>query len=173
VSGRDSQASKDGFAVAMCRYDDRVALLFVKAGAYTRYFVTTDEATVKRVTGIGGIFFKAKDPKSLGEWYREHLGVPVESWGGATFSWSSSENPTGIGTTIWTPFKEDTSHFAPSKSSFMINFRVHDLHALVKALREEGCVVDEKVDESEYGKFGWVMDPEGNRVELWEPPQGQ
>jgi predicted enzyme related to lactoylglutathione lyase len=128
---------------------------------------------MKRVTGIGGIFFKAKDPKALGDWYRKHLGVPVEEWGGAMFSWSNPENPSGVGTTLWTPFKEDTSHFAPSKSSFMINFRVHDLHALIKALREEGCAVDEKVDDSEYGKFGWVMDPEGNRVELWQPPDGQ
>ncbi len=128
---------------------------------------------MKRVTGIGGIFFKAKDPKALGEWYRTHLGVPVEEWGGATFQWASAENPGGVGMTLWTPFAQDTSHFAPSTSPFMINFRVHDLHALLKALREEGCTVDEKVDDSEYGKFGWVMDPEGNRVELWQPPEGQ
>jgi len=128
---------------------------------------------MKRVTGIGGIFFKAKDPKALSEWYRKHLGVPVDEWGGAAFSWSNVDNPSGIGTTLWTPFKAGTTHFAPSTSSFMINFRVHDLHALIEALRAEGCAVDDKVDESEFGKFGWVMDPEGNRVELWQPPDGQ
>ena len=127
---------------------------------------------MKRVTGIGGIFFKSKDPKSLREWYRKHLGLDVEEWGGVSFRWVTPENPTGTGTTIWNPFKEDTSYFAPEKS-FMINFRVHDLHALVAALRTEGCAVDDKVDESEYGKFGWVQDPEGNRIELWQPPEGQ
>jgi catechol 2,3-dioxygenase-like lactoylglutathione lyase family enzyme len=128
---------------------------------------------MKRVTGIGGIFFKSRDPKALGEWYRQHLGLEVADWGGVAFKWVTSENPTGTGTTTWSPFKEDTSYFAPSMASFMINFRVHDLHALLAALRSEGCAVDDKVDESEYGKFGWVLDPEGNRVELWEPPQGQ
>jgi predicted enzyme related to lactoylglutathione lyase len=129
--------------------------------------------SMKRVTGIGGVFFKSKDPKALGEWYRTHLGLEVESWGGATFNWVTPDNPTGTGMTLWTPFKADTEHFAPSTSSFMINFRVHDLHGLLAALRAEGCDVDAKIDESEYGMFGWVMDPEGNRVELWQPPEGQ
>ena len=128
---------------------------------------------MKRVTGIGGIFFKAKDPKALGQWYRTHLGINVEEWGGAAFRWVTPDNPSGTGTTIWSPFQDDTSYFAPSKASFMVNFRVQDLHALVAVLREEGCDVDAKVDESEYGKFAWVMDPEGNRVELWQAPDGQ
>jgi predicted enzyme related to lactoylglutathione lyase len=128
---------------------------------------------MKRVTGIGGVFFKAQDPKTLGEWYRRHLGVPIEDWGGAAFRWVTEDNPSGTGTTIWNPFKQDTGYFAPSTASFMINFRVHDLHALVAALRAEGCAVHDKVDESEYGKFAWVMDPEGNRIELWQPPEGQ
>lgn len=127
---------------------------------------------MKRVTGIGGIFFKARDPKGLAEWYRQHLGLPVEAWGGVAFQWAH-ENPSGVGTTIWSPFKDDTSYFAPSGASFMVNFRVADLHALLAALRDEGCDVQDKVDESEYGKFGWVVDPEGNKVELWEPPAGQ
>ena len=126
---------------------------------------------MKRVTGIGGIFFKSKDPKALGEWYRVHLGVPLEVWGGATFSWQSPDNPSGTGTTVWTPFEETSTHFGASP--FMVNFRVHDLHALLAALRAEGCAVEDKVDESEYGKVGWVADPEGNRVELWEPPAGR
>ena len=128
---------------------------------------------MKRVTGIGGVFFKSKDPKALGEWYRKHLGMDLEAWGGMAFKWASADNPSGTGTTLWTPFKEDTTYFAPSTASFMINFRVADLHAVLAALREEGCAVDAKVDESEYGKFGWVMDPDGNRVELWQPPAGQ
>ena len=128
---------------------------------------------MQRVTGIGGVFFKAKDPKALGEWYQRHLGIEVEAWGGAAFRWVTPDNPTGTGTTTWSPFKDDTRYFAPSTASFMINFRVADLHALLAALRAEGCDVDVKVDESEYGKFGWVMDPEGHRVELWQPPAGQ
>lgn len=127
---------------------------------------------MKRVTGIGGVFFKAKDPKALAEWYRKHLGLNVEEWGGVVFRWSE-DNPTASGTTVWNAFKDDTSYFAPSSSAFMINYRVHDLHALLAVLRQEGCAVEDKVDESEYGKFGWVLDPEGNKIELWQPPEGQ
>jgi predicted enzyme related to lactoylglutathione lyase len=126
---------------------------------------------MNRVTGIGGIFFKAKDPKALGEWYRKHLGMNVEDWGGLAFRWS--EDPAGSkGTTIWSPFSQDTTYFEPSAAPFMINFRVADLHALLALLRAEGCHVLEKVQESEYGKFGYVIDPEGNKLELWEPPSG-
>lgn len=125
---------------------------------------------MKRVTGIGGIFFKAKDPKALGDWYRTHLGLNLEEWGGVAFRWAD-DNPVG-GTTIWSPFQDDTEYFAPSAAPFMVNFRVADLHALLAALRAEGCAVQDKVEESEYGKFGWVLDPEGNKIELWQPPAG-
>jgi predicted enzyme related to lactoylglutathione lyase len=128
---------------------------------------------MKRVTGIGGIFFKSKDPKALAEWYKVHLGIGVEEWGGTAFHWASPDNPSGTGTTVWSPFKEDTKYFAPSEAPFMVNYRVADLHALLAVLREEGCDVDDKVDESELGKFGWVVDPEGNKLELWQPPEGQ
>jgi catechol 2,3-dioxygenase-like lactoylglutathione lyase family enzyme len=128
---------------------------------------------MKRVTGIGGVFFKSPDPKRLSEWYRIHLGMNVEEWGGVSFQWAGADNPTGTGTTIWNPFKADTDYFAPSSAAFMINYRVDDLHALLAALRAEGCQVEDKVDESEYGKFGWVVDPDGNKIELWEPPEGQ
>ena len=128
---------------------------------------------MKRVTGIGGIFFKANDPKALGEWYRTHLGIDVQEWGGAAFRWNSDDNPAGSGTTIWSPFAADTTYFTPSSASFMINYRVEDLDAVLAALRSEGCTVEEKSQESEYGKFGWVIDPDGNKVELWEPPAGQ
>jgi len=128
---------------------------------------------MKRVTGIGGVFFKSPDPKALSEWYRVHLGVDIGPWGGAAFDWSGPDNPGGKGTTAWNVFKADTDYFAPSTSNFMINYRVADLHGLLAALREEGCRVEDKVDDSEYGKFGWVLDLDGNKVELWEPPQGQ
>ena len=128
---------------------------------------------MQRVTGIGGIFFKSPDPAALAAWYHKHLGIGVEAWGGAAFRWVTPENPSGTGTTIWSPFKAETTYFAPSTASFMINYRVADLHALLALLRSEGCTVDDKVDESEYGKFGWVMDPDGNRIELWQPPEGQ
>ncbi len=126
---------------------------------------------MRRVTGIGGVFFKAKDPKALGAWYKTHLGVDVQEWGGAAFNWAE-DNPSGTGTTAWSLFKDTTTHFAPSTSSFMINYRVEDLDGLLAKLREEGCNVVGKAEESEYGKFGWVMDPEGNKVELWQPPKG-
>ena len=125
---------------------------------------------MKRVTGIGGIFFKARDPQALGAWYRTHLGLDVSEWGGTVFRWADDS---ATGTTLWSAFKHDTDYFAPSTAPFMVNFRVADLHALLAALREEGCDVVDKVEESEYGRFGWVIDPEGNKLELWEPPAGQ
>ncbi len=128
---------------------------------------------MKRVTGIGGIFFKAKDPKALGDWYRKHLGIDVADWGGAAFVWRGEHNPEGVGTTIWSPFAADTQYFSPSDAPFMINYRVDDLHALLAVLRAEGVQVEEKTEESEFGKFGWVIDPEGNKLELWQPPEGQ
>ena len=128
---------------------------------------------MKRVTGIGGIFFKARDPVALGAWYRKHLGIDVQDWGGAAFRWTDEAgNPTS-GTTIWSVGSAEGDPFAPGTSSFMVNYRVADLHGLLEALRGEGCKVLEKIDDSEYGKFGWVIDPEGNKVELWQPPRGQ
>ena|SRR5579863_5921221 len=128
---------------------------------------------MRRVTGIGGIFFNARDPKALRAWYKERLGIDVQEWGGAAFSWSdASGNPVG-GTTAWSIGASGGDQFAPSASPFMVNYRVADLAALLQALREEGCNVLEKTDDSEFGKFGWVMDPEGNKVELWQPPAGQ
>jgi catechol 2,3-dioxygenase-like lactoylglutathione lyase family enzyme len=127
---------------------------------------------MKRVTGIGGIFFKAKDPAALAAWYRTHLGLAVEDWGGAAFRWA--DDPAGArGTTIWSPFPQDTRYFEPDPSPFMVNLRVADLHALLAVLRTEGCQVLDKVEESAFGKFGYVIDPEGHKVELWEPPEGQ
>ena len=128
---------------------------------------------MKRVTGIGGIFFKAKDAASLQAWYKRHLGIDVQPWGGAAFDWTGADGKPVAGTTAWLIASEKSDQFAPSSAPFMVNYRVADLHGLVKALKEEGCNVLEKIDESEYGKFAWVVDPEGNKVELWEPPQGR
>ena len=128
---------------------------------------------MKRVTGIGGIFFKARDAVALRAWYQRHLGIDVQEWGGAAFTWTDAEGKPATGTTIWTIGAAEGDYFAPSTAPFMINYRVENLHALVKAMKEEGCNVLERIEESEYGKFAWVIDPEGNKVELWEPPPGQ
>jgi predicted enzyme related to lactoylglutathione lyase len=128
---------------------------------------------MRRVSGIGGVFFKAKNAAALREWYRVHLGIEVEAWGGAAFSWQDASSKASVGTTVWSIFEDSSTYFAPSTANFMINYRVEDLAALLAALRAEGCAVDEKVEESANGKFSWVSDPEGNRVELWQPPLGQ
>ncbi len=127
---------------------------------------------MKRVTGIGGIFIKARDPVALRAWYRDHLGIDVQAWGGTSFQWQTPERPEPNGSTVWSVFDAaaEPDYFAPSQAGFMVNYRVADLDALLPVLRAEGCAVDPKAESSEFGKFAWVMDPEGNRVELWEPP---
>ena len=124
-----------------------------------------------RVTGIGGVFIKAKDPAKLGAWYKKHLGIDVQDWGGAVFHWVDAAGAPIKGATAWNVGKG--GNFAPSTSSFMINYRVADLHGLLKALQAEGCQIVGKAEESEFGIFGWVMDPEGNKIELWQPPAGE
>lgn len=124
-----------------------------------------------RVTGLGGVFLKVNDPATLAAWYEKHLGVKVQDWGGAQFFWKDDDGPREQAYNVWSLFKPDTTYFAPSEKPFMLNFRVDDLHALVAQLRAAGCTVGDKVEESEFGRFGWVMDPEGNKLELWEPPK--
>ena len=124
---------------------------------------------MERVTGIGGIFFSASDPAALRAWYRKHLGIDVQVWGGAAFRWNGDDGESLGGTTIWSV--GDGGNFAPGKT-FMVNYRVADLDALLGQLRAEGCEVLDESHDSEYGKFGWVVDPEGNKVELWQPPAG-
>ena len=128
---------------------------------------------MRRVTGIGGVFFKAQDPGALRAWYKEHLGIDVQEWGGAAFPWTGADGSPVPGTTIWNVTGMGSDYLSPSPSPFMVNYRVADLHALLALLREEGCHVLDKVEESEFGRFGWVLDPDGNKVELWEPPAGQ
>lgn len=120
----------------------------------------------KRVTGLGGFFFKTVDPDKTKEWYSNHLGLPVDNYGWS-FLWKDADgNP---GRTQWSPMNEDTPYFNPSKKEFMINFRVHDLEGLLKVLKEEGVEIIGEMETYSYGKFGWIMDPEGNKLELWEP----
>ncbi len=123
-----------------------------------------------RVTGIGGIFFKAKDPAGMAEWYRDHLGIPVED-SVALFAWRGGKDGKAHGHTVWSIFPADTKYFGEDSAPFMINYRVKDLDRLLEALRAESIDVDRDVEESKYGRFGWVRDPEGNRIELWEPPK--
>ena len=130
---------------------------------------------MKHITGIGGIFFKANDPAKLAAWYQKHLGLEVEDFGGVTFreNEASSESPKRQAYTVWSPFPADTDYFAPSEKPFMINFRVAHLDTLLAKLRQEGVSVDERTEKSEFGYFGWLMDPEGNRIKLWEPPEAK
>ncbi len=120
----------------------------------------------KRVTGVGGIFFKTKDPKAVKDWYRDHLGFNTDQWG-ATFWWKNKEGDDC--STQWSPFKEDTDYFEPSKKEFMMNFRVENLDELLETLKAEGVQVLAKTESLEEGKFGWIIDLEGNKIELWEP----
>jgi predicted enzyme related to lactoylglutathione lyase len=123
---------------------------------------------MKRVTGIGGLFFKCKDPEKTKQWYGKHLGLSVHEWG-ASFEWRDKEKPDQVCHTAWSPFPADTDYFGPSKKEFMFNYRVESLEELLKVLAEEGVEIVGEIEEYDYGKFGWIMDPEGNKIELWEP----
>ncbi|MEE9592418.1 MAG: DUF120 domain-containing protein [Thermoplasmata archaeon] len=124
---------------------------------------------MRRVTGIGGVFFKSTDPEELVAWYQDHLGIQPREDGSIDFEWRERDVPHDVGYTVWAPFREDTTYFHPSEKPFMINFRVADLDSLLRQLKEEGVTVDERVEDTPFGRFGWIMDPERNRVELWEP----
>jgi catechol 2,3-dioxygenase-like lactoylglutathione lyase family enzyme len=128
---------------------------------------------VKRVIGIGGIFFKSQDPQKLAEWHRRHLGLELIDGAIASFPWRSADEPESENRTMWAPFPKNTRYFAPSRAPFMINFIVADLDRLLRQLRREGVEVDERIEDSEFGRFGWIMDPEGHRIELWEPPRAK
>jgi len=119
-----------------------------------------------KVIGFGGIFFKSRDPKALAAWYAQHLGLDLADFGGVKFA----EDEKRPGSTLWMPFPENTKYFEPGRRDFMLNFRVDDLAALLTQLRGAGVQVDERTEDSEFGRFGWIVDPEGTRVELWQPP---
>ena len=127
---------------------------------------------MQRVTGIGGIFFKAQNPEALYVWYEKHLGIQRAPDGsGVSFPWVGVESEsTSPGITIWSPFPHDTKYFGAGPQTCMINYRVADLGALLKALEAEGVEIDPHREDCEYGRFAWIVDPEGNRIELWQPP---
>jgi predicted enzyme related to lactoylglutathione lyase len=128
--------------------------------------------TSPRVTGIGGVFFKARDRAGLGEWYRTHLGIDVQDGGFAVFRWRDAKDSKRSGATVWSLFPEDTEYFGSDAQRAMVNYRVADLDDVLAALRREGVTVDERTQETPEGRFGWITDPEGNRIELWQPPPG-
>ena len=123
---------------------------------------------MKKVTGIGGIFFKSKDPKAINEWYKTHLGFDTSPYG-TSFEWRQVDDSTKKGLTQWNPFAENTKYFAPSTKDFMINYRVDNLEALVIELRKENVTIVDRIEDSDYGKFVHILDIEGNKIELWEP----
>jgi len=122
---------------------------------------------MEKVTGIGGVFLKARDPEAMAAWYRENLGIATKD-GYTDFQWREKEKPEQIGRTVWSLFAADTDYFKPSNAPFMINYRVENLDRMIEQLRQQGITV-EKVEDYDYGRFAWIMDPEGNRIELWEP----
>ncbi len=122
---------------------------------------------MKRVTSIGGIFFKCKDPNKVKEWYSKHLGLNTDKYG-TSFEWRQADEGTKKGFTAWSPFKEDTKYFDPSQKEFMINYRVENIEWLIEELKKEGVTVVDSIEIFEYGKFVHIMDIEGNKIELWE-----
>lgn len=123
-------------------------------------------ASPGHITGVGGVFFKAKDPKALSAWYRDVLGMPTEAWGGAALRYDAPKHPPALG---WNAFPASTNYFAPSTGTFMINYSVDDMDALVARLNEKGVTILKRDDSDANGRFAWILDPEGNKVELWEP----
>jgi uncharacterized glyoxalase superfamily protein PhnB len=119
-----------------------------------------------KVLGLGGVFFKAKDPEKLGAWYKQWLEIPVEPWGAVL----THDNLPKTAYNVWTPFKTDTDYFAPSTATFMVNLVVDDVDGCLERVREGGAEVMDKIEDGEFGRFGWFLDPEGNKVELWAPP---
>lgn len=124
--------------------------------------------TMKKVTGIGGVFFKCKDPKAISEWYKKHLGFDTNDYG-ASFEWREADDSTKKGMTQWTPFSEKSKYFEPSTRDFMFNYRVDNLEALVEELRKENVTIVDSIESYDYGKFVHILDMEGNKIQLWEP----
>jgi predicted enzyme related to lactoylglutathione lyase len=123
---------------------------------------------MKKVTGLGGVFFKCDDPKNMNEWYAKNLGLETSDYG-ASFDWLLAYDPSKKGTTAWCAFPNDTKYFNPSIKPFMINYRVENINLLVEELKKDKVTIIDEIAESEYGKFVHILDPEGNIIELWEP----
>jgi predicted enzyme related to lactoylglutathione lyase len=151
-------------------------LIFIIAASFVSGFAlkgilstqNQSKSNMKKATGIGGIFFKCKDPDKMKEWYQKNLGLNTNQYG-AVFEWYQGADSTKKGFTSWSPFKETTKYFEPSTKDFMINYRVGDLEALVEELKKSGVTVLDTVETYDYGKFVHILDPEGNKIELWEP----
>ena len=124
------------------------------------------EPPAGHITGVGGVFFKAKDPKALAAWYRDVLGLPVEAWGGAALRYDAPRHPPAAG---WAAFPASSSYFAPSTSEFMINYAVDDMDALLTRLQAKDVAILKRDDSDANGRFAWILDPEGHKIELWEP----
>ena len=145
-----------------------LATSFCFGFAFRSITTTNNTAKLKKVTGIGGIFFKCKDPKKVREWYQTHLGLNTNQYG-TVFEWYQGADSTKKGFSQWSPFKETTKYFEPSTKEFMINYRVENLEALVEELKKEGVTITDTLQTVDYGKFVHIMDIEGNKIELWEP----
>ncbi len=146
------------------------AVTFILGYAFKTFTIKSnnEQASYKKVTGIGGIFFKCKEPKKVKEWYKNNLGLNMNQYG-AVFEWRQGADTTKKGFTQWSPFGEKTKYFEPSTKDFMINYRVENLEALVAQLMKDGVTITDKIESVEYGKFVHILDIEGNKIELWEP----
>lgn len=145
-----------------------LAISFSFGFAFNSILSNATQTKMKRVTGIGGVFFKCKDPKATNEWYKTHLGFDTTPYG-TSFEWREKDNSNKIGVTQWNPFADKTKYFEPSTKEFMINYRVENLEALVEELKKEGVTIVDKIETYDYGKFVHILDLEGNKIELWEP----
>jgi predicted enzyme related to lactoylglutathione lyase len=145
-----------------------IAASFLSGFAFRTIISNKKNIKMKKVTGIGGIFFKCKDPKAINEWYKTHLGFDTGPYG-TSFEWRQADDSTKKGVTQWNPFAENTKYFAPSTKDFMINYRVENLEALVEELRKENVTIVDKIEAYDYGKFVHILDLEGNKIQLWEP----
>jgi predicted enzyme related to lactoylglutathione lyase len=141
---------------------------FCMGFAFKTIITKNENNKMKKVTGIGGIFFKCTDPKKMKDWYKTHLGLNTTEYG-VTFEWREDDDSTKKGSTTWSPFPETTKYFEPSTKDFMINYRVADLEALVEELKKEGVTIVDKIEAYDYGKFVHIIDMEGNKIQLWEP----
>ena len=165
------------FSITQIQHMKKTAfLLLIIAASFTGGFAfhtvlakhSSAAATPKKATGIGGIFFKCKDPKAVREWYSKHLGLSTNQYG-CVFEWYQGADSTQKGFTQWSPFKETTKYFEPSTKDFMINYRVENIEALVQELKANGVTITDTIETAEYGKFVHILDVENNKVELWEP----
>ncbi len=145
-----------------------MAFSFLLGFAFKTILFNPKNTKMKKVTGVGGIFFKCKDPKKITEWYQQHLGLETNPYG-ATFEWYEGSDSTKKAQTQWTPFAENTKYFEPSTQDFMINYRVENLEALVEELKKEGVTIVDKMETYDYGKFIHILDLEGHKIQLWEP----